>query len=370
MSLVYTCLICIIIIAGCNPQRSRTTKPRPTISPSPNPTPSPETRVEQRAAELAPEQKIAPTTENGTEPKSSQSVTPVPTPGKAPNPMQGPETEVANTSVDQNKSEFVPWRAGGKPCQEPHYEDRVIAKNTFTIRQSKCLEYEAPFIHIVSGDKEAFVMDTGSVGLPTSLELRELVFKLVDEKSQVPKKILVGHSHSHSDHVAGDQAFAQSVRVELIGLDLQSIKKFFKIVSWPTQVVQYDLGGRVLDIIPIPGHDETSIAVYDRITKILFTGDSFYPGRLYITDHESYKASIQRLIDFSKKNEVKLILGTHIEMSTTPKKDYPIGSQYHPQEAPLELLLSDLELLNETLKKSGPRDFIRLDKFIIYPNFQ
>src|SRR5882757_4312058 len=46
----------------------------------------------------------------------------------------------------------------------------------------------------------------------------------------------------------------------------------------------FDPGGRVLRVTGIPGHDERSIAVYDPWTGFLVTGDSVYPGRLYVRD--------------------------------------------------------------------------------------
>ena len=97
-------------------------------------------------------------------------------------------------------------------------------------------------------------------------------------------------------------------------------------------MVTYDLGERRLDIIPVPGHEATHIAVYDRQTGILLTGDTFYPGRLYIRDWRAYKASISRLVAFSQHHLIMHVLGTHIEMSNVPGRDYPQGSIYQPQE--------------------------------------
>lgn len=262
------------------------------------------------------------------------------------------------------------WRSGGEPCQEPHYEFKTLADKILTIRQSKCLTFEAPFIHTILGDRFAFVMDTGALSDKHAIELRELIFNLVDQySSNKLQNIIVAHTHTHGDHTAGDEAFQRSALVRLVPSNLASVKQFFRIQNWPNQIVSMDLGNRILDIIPIPGHDEASIAVYDRHTKTLFTGDSFYPGRLYISDYNEYKSSIQRLVDFSKRNKIEVILGTHIEMSKTPKRDFPQGATYQPDEAPLELHLEDLELLNETLKRHRPRDLIKLDKFIVYPNF-
>ena len=60
-----------------------------------------------------------------------------------------------------------------------------------------------------------------------------------------------------------------------------------------------DLGDRVIDVIPIPGHEKSSIALYDRQTGVLLTGDTLYPGRLYVpaADFATFVESVQRLVD-------------------------------------------------------------------------
>jgi hydroxyacylglutathione hydrolase len=40
------------------------------------------------------------------------------------------------------------------------------------------------------------------------------------------------------------------------------------------------------------------IAIFDERTGILLTGDTVYPGNLYIRNWETYKASIRRLASF------------------------------------------------------------------------
>ena len=114
------------------------------------------------------------------------------------------------------------------------------------------------------------------------------------------------------------------------GVELDAVRRFFGFANWPDGIVPLDLGGRVLDVIPIPGHQEASIALYDRATGILLTGDTLYPGRLYVTDVAAFRRSIDRVIDFTKDKPVAHILGTHIEQSATPFVDYPRGTQYQP----------------------------------------
>src|SRR6185369_11107098 len=125
---------------------------------------------------------------------------------------------------------------------------------------------------------------------------------------------------------------------------------------------------RILDVIPIPGHNEASIALYDRATGILLTGDSFYPGRLYVTDFPAFVASNQRLVDFTDNKPVSHLLGTHIEQARTPYMDYPRGTAYQPDEHVLELSRGDLLELNEALSKlNGKSDKIVLRDVTVVP---
>jgi glyoxylase-like metal-dependent hydrolase (beta-lactamase superfamily II) len=124
------------------------------------------------------------------------------------------------------------------------------------------------------------------------------------------------------------------------------------------------LGERVIDVIPIPGHDSAHVAFYDRRTAILHTGDHLYPGRLYVSDFPAYLASTRRLIEFSASRSVAHIVGCHIEQSSTPFVDYPVRTRYQPHEHTLQLgrahlleLLDGLEAMRRRPKRVLFRDF-------------
>lgn len=114
------------------------------------------------------------------------------------------------------------------------------------------------------------------------------------------------------------------------------------IATWPTSQGTIDLGNRVLDVLAIPGHEVQHIALYDRKTGILFTGDTLYPGLLFISDWETYRTSVHRLAAFAAAHPVSHILGAHIEMTSTPKQVYPYGTTYQPAEHVLELSVAQL----------------------------
>jgi hydroxyacylglutathione hydrolase len=119
--------------------------------------------------------------------------------------------------------------------------------------------------------------------------------------------------------------------------------------------------------LPTPGHQEEAISVYDPRTKWLLTGDTFYPGYLYVKNWDDYKYSIARLVAFSKTREVQAVLGAHIEMQEAPGEFYPIGTLYQPHEARLALTPQDLAMLDSALQDAGNAKEIVFDKFIVAP---
>ena len=60
-----------------------------------------------------------------------------------------------------------------------------------------------------------------------------------------------------------------------------------------------DLGDRVFSVFHLPGHSPGSIALYERSTRTLFSGDVIYDGMLidnaWHSDPEAYEASLRRL---------------------------------------------------------------------------
>ena len=214
-------------------------------------------------------------------------------------------------------------------------------------------------------------MDTGAIGDETVAPVYETVKGIIDRWERTTNthvELVVAHTHSHGDHTAGDKQFKGKPNTTVVGLEVDDVKNYFKLENWPLQNSETDLGGRTLEIIPIPGHHKASIAVYDSETKILLSGDSFYPGRLYVKDWAAYKLSTQRLLDFAQSHKISYILGNHVEMTNTPGKDYPIYTTFQPEEHPLPLRIKELQELNEALTRLKDKPAKEThDDFIIYP---
>ncbi len=100
-----------------------------------------------------------------------------------------------------------------------------------------------------------------------------------------------------------------AIPITFIPPTVADVQKLYGIANWPEDIGSIDLGNRVIDAIPIPGHDVASIALYDRQTAILLTGDSLYPGRIYIRDFDAFAKSNARMVKFTDGKVVSYILG-------------------------------------------------------------
>jgi len=222
------------------------------------------------------------------------------------------------------------------------------------LRQSGCTNFEKPFLYLLFGSKQALLVDTGAPGADVASAVMPLLKRTSGgQAAGIP--LLVVHSHGHSDHTAGDAALRRLPAVQVVEAKPDAIAAFFKIAGWPRGSAEYDLGGRILDIVPIPGHEPASIAIYDRRTRVLLTGDTLYPGRLYVRDAPAFAASIDRLVDFTATREVAHVLGAHIENRRAPFLDYPQGTTYQPDEHVLELGRAHLLELQDAVRRMGSR---------------
>ncbi|KZN59834.1 hypothetical protein N473_02660 [Pseudoalteromonas luteoviolacea CPMOR-1] len=275
------------------------------------------------------------------------------------------ETSLPNTVLTKLK-----WHHGAQHCdasQEAAHDIYQHDASTYIIRQSKCLTYEAPFIYVLVGQQAILVLDTGALGEDTSYNLYQTLEKLLGKKQLSDKELLVIHSHGHSDHHQGDWAFDNQPNTTLIRPSKTALHAYFKFQRWPDEQALIDLGGRALTILPTPGHQEESLSIYDPKNKWLLTGDTLYPGYIYIKDWNAYKYSINKLSQFAKDNAVSAILGAHIEMKNIPKQYYPIGSTYQPHESYLDLDVTQLHMLNDALHTNQAPTELVFDRFIIKP---
>jgi len=279
----------------------------------------------------------------------------------------------------------VVWIHGAPDCSlsnDPPIQVHRFGQDTFILRQSKCSEpgtpadpgpsFEAPFMYLLIGKSRALLLDTGASRSPTVFPLASTVHKLMSDHEAafgtqaIP--LLVAHSHGHSDHHAADGQFAETANTTIIPPGAAEVKAFFGLANWPNGTATLDLGSRLLDVIPIPGHHESHIAIYDRNTRLLLTGDTIYPGLLVVNNWKDYVASVARLASFIDAHPVSFILGSHVEMTNQPGRWFGLGTLFQPGEHVLQLESRHLTELHKALEAMGSmRRTGRHTDFIIFP---
>lgn len=142
-------------------------------------------------------------------------------------------------------------------------------------------------------------------------------------------------THSHFDHVGSLYEFNQSLihasEMDSLALEedlgflypmLDSLEaksaKFenynFRRKAVPTsrllKVEDKDwvaVGKKEIQIIHVPGHSPGSLAVYYPEEHMLFTGDSFQVGYVYIENVQRFKQSLEKLLNFLGSEQIFLI---------------------------------------------------------------
>ncbi|RKR12769.1 MBL fold metallo-hydrolase [Arthrobacter oryzae] len=275
----------------------------------------------------------------------------------------------------------VAWIHGSESAKhntDPDIQVHACDEHTFILRQNMAVNYEAPFMFLLFGNARAVLIDTGATASADFFPLRRVVDGLMDTWLAAHPRdgygLLVLHTHPHGDHVAGDAQFAGRANTVLVDAFRDTAWEFFGFAgpgssggSRDSDSLQdgsggeavpparVDLGGRVLECWPSPGHHDAAVTFYDPYTGFLLTGDTVYPGRIYIQDWPAFVRTIDRLIGFCSTRPVTYVLGCHIEMSREPGVDYPIFTTYQPDEPPLQMTVEQLREIRRGIDKAGGR---------------
>ncbi len=219
-----------------------------------------------------------------------------------------------------------------------------VAPGVFAISEPRQAEGVSSFL--IVGSKRAVLFDTGlGVG-----EISDVVRRL----TALPVTVL--NSHTHFDHVGGNSEFPDvrnldepfslaSARGE-IGEALRAYasktlaedhvcgplpasvsSREYIIPAWNVAAhvrdgERLDLGDRSLDIVRTPGHTPDSLCLIDDANGLIFTGDTYYSGEIYLwapeTSVADYTASIARLVQLAR--HLKLLLPAHGRPVAEPQR--------------------------------------------------
>ena len=207
----------------------------------------------------------------------------------------------------------VLWKES--PSRIPWFEVYRIRPGVFAIYEPH--QSEEIISYLILGKTRALLFDTG-MGISN---IREVVEGL----TSLPVSVL--NSHTHDDHVGDNWRFS-----DIYGMDTDFTRtnakgsredaqaeiapgevcgtlppgfnpadystKPFHISHWMHDHDKIDLGDRLLEIIATPGHTPDAIALLDKQNGLLFTGDSFYVGPIWLfrpeTDLDAYVESVKK----------------------------------------------------------------------------
>ncbi len=180
-------------------------------------------------------------------------------------------------------------------------------------------QWQEVISYLIIGADSALLFDTGNgIG-----NIRAIVDQLTD------KPIQVLNSHSHFDHIGGNHQFrkilspattfsvanSEGDESRLVRKEVSADALCKDLPAGVTEANHHinpytitdrvkdgdtiDLGSRKLEVLFVPGHTDDSIALLDRDAGLLWTGDSFYEGPIWLffpeTDLAAYEKSIVRL---------------------------------------------------------------------------
>ncbi len=166
--------------------------------------------------------------------------------------------------------------------------------------------------YLIAGSEKALMFDTGS-GENEAINGFKII-PMLEELTTVPITLLLSHFHfDHNqnisefsniafpdlpilrDRVGTDGSFSFTTEDLFIGTYPSAIK----VNDWLPVNTAMDLGGRVVELLNIPGHTKESVVIVDKTNKIAFLGDYLYNGSLFLFDNAdiaTYKESVDYLI--------------------------------------------------------------------------
>jgi glyoxylase-like metal-dependent hydrolase (beta-lactamase superfamily II) len=200
----------------------------------------------------------------------------------------------------------------------PWFEVYEVCDGTFALLEPR--HYEEVISYLIVGDDRALLLDTGMGIGDIQVEVERL--------TRLP--ITVVNSHSHYDHIGDNHRFSEVWAFDAEGelariegglgpekcvhhlapgsyLDLPPDFDPQTYTIRPSAVTRrlhhldtIALGGRTLSVHHTPGHSPGSLCLLDERNRLLFTGDTFYPGMLYAhfpdSDLDCYIQSLRYLV--------------------------------------------------------------------------
>lgn len=128
-------------------------------------------------------------------------------------------------------------------------------------------------MYLLEGKKRAMLIDTG-----TKCEgLDDIVGKITKK----PVDVII--THAHPDH-AGCAGYFDKIRIHPADTVLfaRGLDKYQGEVEFLHDGEKFDLGGRTLEVIHMPGHTPGSVVILDEANGDCYSGDAFGSGQVWL----------------------------------------------------------------------------------------
>jgi glyoxylase-like metal-dependent hydrolase (beta-lactamase superfamily II) len=203
------------------------------------------------------------------------------------------------------------------PVSQDWFQVYRVGEGVFAITEP--FQFQETISYLIVGSTEALLFDTG-LGIGR-------ISGVAEELTPLPVTVL--NSHTHFDHVGGNAEFDRILAMDTAytranaagfphavlagevapaalcrplpaGVEAgEFCTRPFAPSRWLRGGEVLDLGGRRLSVLPVPGHTPDAVALYDEEAGLLFTGDTFYEGPIWLfvpeTSWSAYAASADPL---------------------------------------------------------------------------
>ncbi len=203
-------------------------------------------------------------------------------------------------------------------------------------------------MYLLFGNDRALLLDTGATADPERFPLRRMVDRLVDVwLAKNPREgyaLVVAHTHGHGDHVAGDAQFAGRARHHS-GAQGRGrgavVLRVRRGLAGPDRLLRpgrAGAGGAGL-AGPPPARRSPSTT---RGPPFCSPGTPSIPDGCTCPTSPRSLATMDRMVAFAGTRPVTHVLGCHVEMTSRPGRDFPLGATYQPGERALQMTAAQL----------------------------